>query len=148
MVSTPDSGSEGHEFESQWDHPLAVQCLPVIQSCQISDAQQGQPWLPQAPAAGCCQRLDIWSDTKPAHNIPGEACPVQGRGGTIPSLAQLAMLCLMPSRTQLALLAARALLTHIQLPIDQDPQVPCHGTAFQHLIPQCVHTSGVAPFQV
>ncbi|KAJ7423165.1 hypothetical protein BTVI_10925 [Pitangus sulphuratus] len=46
------------------------------------------------------------------------------------------MLCLMPPRTWLALLAARALLTHVQLAIDQDPQVPFRGTAFQHLIPQ------------
>ncbi|KAJ7416592.1 hypothetical protein WISP_70033 [Willisornis vidua] len=34
------------------------------------------------------------------------------------------MLCLMPPRIRLALLAARALLTHIQLAIIQDPQVP------------------------
>ncbi|KAJ7424709.1 hypothetical protein BTVI_05383 [Pitangus sulphuratus] len=46
------------------------------------------------------------------------------------------MLCLMPPRTWLALLAARALLTHIQLAIDQGPQVPFRGAAFQHLIPQ------------
>ncbi|KAJ7426818.1 hypothetical protein WISP_12194 [Willisornis vidua] len=54
------------------------------------------------------------------------------------------MLCLMPPRAHLALLAARALLTHIQPAIDQDPQVPFHGTAFQHLIllPDCVFTTG------
>ncbi|KAJ7417970.1 rna-directed dna polymerase from mobile element jockey-like [Willisornis vidua] len=45
------------------------------------------------------------------------------------------MLCVMPPRTWLALLAARA---HIQLAIDKDPQVPFCGTAFQHLIPQSV----------
>ncbi|KAJ7417185.1 hypothetical protein WISP_65825 [Willisornis vidua] len=32
------------------------------------------------------------------------------------------MLCLMPPMARLALLAARALLTHVQLAIDQDPQ--------------------------
>ncbi|KAJ7426182.1 hypothetical protein WISP_18179 [Willisornis vidua] len=46
------------------------------------------------------------------------------------------MLCLMPPRTPLALLAARALLTHIPLAIDQDPQIPFYGTACQRLIPQ------------
>ncbi|KAJ7416104.1 hypothetical protein WISP_73973 [Willisornis vidua] len=45
MVSTPDSGSQGHEFESQWDRPWAVQRLSAIPSCQILDAHQGQPWL-------------------------------------------------------------------------------------------------------
>ncbi|KAJ7424998.1 hypothetical protein BTVI_04187 [Pitangus sulphuratus] len=54
------------------------------------------------------------------------------------------MLCLMHPRTQLALLAARALLTHIQLAIDQ---IPFHRAAYQHLIPQSVYTSSVAPFQ-
>ncbi|KAJ7405904.1 rna-directed dna polymerase from mobile element jockey-like [Willisornis vidua] len=44
------------------------------------------------------------------------------------------MLCLMPPRTWLALLAARALLNQIQLAIDQDPNFPFHSTAFQHLI--------------
>ncbi|KAJ7408813.1 hypothetical protein WISP_118389 [Willisornis vidua] len=44
-VNTPDSGSQGREFESQWRPYLAVKCLPVIRSCQISDAQQGQPRL-------------------------------------------------------------------------------------------------------
>ncbi|KAJ7403774.1 PDZ domain-containing RING finger protein 4 [Willisornis vidua] len=48
------------------------------------------------------------------------------------------MLYLMPPRTWLALLAARALLTRIQLAVDQDLQVPFHCTAFQHLIPQSV----------
>ncbi|KAJ7419742.1 hypothetical protein WISP_52371 [Willisornis vidua] len=51
-------------------------------------------------------------------------------------------------RTQLALLAARALLTNIQLTIDQDPQVPFHSTAFQHLIPQSLRISRVASSQV
>ncbi|KAJ7409914.1 hypothetical protein WISP_111569 [Willisornis vidua] len=55
------------------------------------------------------------------------------------------MLCPMPLRTQLALLAARALLTHIQFGIDQ---VPFHSTAFQHLIPQSVQISRVVPSQV
>ncbi|KAJ7411670.1 hypothetical protein WISP_101702 [Willisornis vidua] len=54
------------------------------------------------------------------------------------------MLCLM---TPQDLLAARALLTHIQLAIDQDPQVPFLGTAFQHLIPQSVQTARDAPSQ-
>ncbi|KAJ7423399.1 hypothetical protein WISP_33937 [Willisornis vidua] len=49
MVSTPDSGSQGPEFESQWRPYRAVQSLPAIRSCQISDAQQGQPQL--VPAA-------------------------------------------------------------------------------------------------
>ncbi|KAF4796003.1 hypothetical protein TURU_088131 [Turdus rufiventris] len=52
------------------------------------------------------------------------------------------------SRTRLALLASRALMTHIQLAIDQDIQVPFHGTAFQPLIPQSVHTSRVDLSQV
>ncbi|KAJ7407196.1 Calcium/calmodulin-dependent protein kinase type 1D [Willisornis vidua] len=43
MESTLDSESQGCEFESQWDRPLAVQCLPAIRSRQILDAQQGQP---------------------------------------------------------------------------------------------------------
>ncbi|KAJ7402613.1 hypothetical protein BTVI_84829 [Pitangus sulphuratus] len=47
------------------------------------------------------------------------------------------MLCLMPPRTRLALLAARALLTQSQLTIE-DPQTPFHGTAFQCLIPLSV----------
>ncbi|KAJ7400343.1 hypothetical protein BTVI_106306 [Pitangus sulphuratus] len=58
------------------------------------------------------------------------------------------MLSLMPPRTGLTLLAARALLTHAQLAISQDPQVPFRGTAFQHLIPQSVQTSRVSPSQV
>ncbi|KAJ7416608.1 hypothetical protein WISP_69992 [Willisornis vidua] len=41
--STLDSESQGPEFQSQWDCPLAVQSLPAIPSRQISDAQQGQP---------------------------------------------------------------------------------------------------------
>ncbi|KAJ7421212.1 hypothetical protein WISP_43878 [Willisornis vidua] len=49
------------------------------------------------------------------------------------------MLCLMPPRTWLALLAATTLLTHIQLAINQDLQGPFHGTAFQYLIPQSLH---------
>ncbi|KAJ7413698.1 hypothetical protein BTVI_42773 [Pitangus sulphuratus] len=51
------------------------------------------------------------------------------------------MLCLM--QTRIAFLAARALLTHIQLAINQDPQVPFCGTAFQHIIPQ----SGLPAFE-
>ncbi|RMC13181.1 hypothetical protein DUI87_10714 [Hirundo rustica rustica] len=39
----------------------------------------------------------------------------------MPSLVQLEMLCLMLPRTGLALLAARALLTHVQPATDQDP---------------------------
>ncbi|KAJ7409656.1 Myc target protein 1 like protein [Willisornis vidua] len=59
------------------------------------------------------------------------------------------MLYLMPPKTLLALLDARALLTHIhQLAINQDPQVPFYGTAVQHLTPQCVQTARVAPCQV
>ncbi|KAJ7418592.1 hypothetical protein WISP_58267 [Willisornis vidua] len=38
------------------------------------------------------------------------------------------MLCLMPPRTQWALLAARALMTHIQCALDQNPHVPFCGT--------------------
>ncbi|KAJ7413907.1 hypothetical protein WISP_87660 [Willisornis vidua] len=45
MVSTPDSGSQGREFESQWRPYRAVKCLPAIRSHQILDAQQGQAWL-------------------------------------------------------------------------------------------------------
>ncbi|KAJ7425736.1 hypothetical protein WISP_22206 [Willisornis vidua] len=41
--STLDSESQGPEFESQWDHPLAVQSVPAIPSRQISDPRQGQP---------------------------------------------------------------------------------------------------------
>ncbi|KAJ7410918.1 phosphatidylinositol 4-phosphate 5-kinase type-1 beta [Pitangus sulphuratus] len=44
-------------------------------------------------------------------------------------------------RTRLALLATRALLTHIQLAFNQDPQIPFCGTAFQHLIP-CTSSEG------
>ncbi|KAJ7414293.1 hypothetical protein WISP_84883 [Willisornis vidua] len=39
MVSTPDSGSQGHEFESQWKPYQAVKYLSAIRSRQISDAQ-------------------------------------------------------------------------------------------------------------
>ncbi|KAJ7424546.1 hypothetical protein WISP_28231 [Willisornis vidua] len=42
MQSTPDSKSQGSEFESQCGPSLAVQCLPDIPSRQILDAQQGQ----------------------------------------------------------------------------------------------------------
>ncbi|TRZ08540.1 hypothetical protein HGM15179_018565 [Zosterops borbonicus] len=49
---------------------------------------------------------------------------------------------------KLALLAARALLTHIQLSINQDPQVPFCIAALQLLIPQSVCTSRVALSQV
>ncbi|KAJ7409676.1 hypothetical protein BTVI_55878 [Pitangus sulphuratus] len=52
-----------------------------------------------------------------------------------------------PPRTWLALLAARALLTCGQLVINQDPQVPFLGTAFQQLIPQSVCISGITPSQ-
>lgn len=45
-------------------------------------------------------------------------------------------------------MAARTLLTHFQLSTHQDTQVPLHGAALQHLIPQLVHTSRVAPSQV
>lgn len=55
------------------------------------------------------------------------------------------MLCLRHPRTQLALLTAKALLTHVQLAIAQDPQVPF---PFQHLIPHSIHTTKVAPSQV
>ncbi|KAJ7423196.1 hypothetical protein BTVI_10858 [Pitangus sulphuratus] len=49
--------------------------------------------------------------------------PSAEQSGTISSLYRVAMLCLMPPRTRLALLAARTLLTHIQLTINQDSQV-------------------------
>ncbi|NXF14407.1 TOPZ1 protein, partial [Rhodinocichla rosea] len=58
--------------------------------------------------------------------------------GTFPSLGQLEMLSLMPPRTYLAILAARALLAPIQLAINQDPQVPFHSAALQPLIPQSI----------
>ncbi|KAJ7421825.1 hypothetical protein WISP_41065 [Willisornis vidua] len=58
------------------------------------------------------------------------------------------MLCLVPPRTWLAFLAAKALLTHIQLAIDQDPQVTFRDAALQPLVPQAVRTSKFAPSQV
>ncbi|RMC18015.1 hypothetical protein DUI87_04891 [Hirundo rustica rustica] len=57
------------------------------------------------------------------------------------------MLSLMPPRTLFTLLAARALLAHVQLATDQDSQLPFHGAAFQHLIPQTLYTCEVAPSQ-
>ncbi|NXB81563.1 TOPZ1 protein, partial [Donacobius atricapilla] len=45
---------------------------------------------------------------------------------------------------QLALLAARALLAHIELAINQDLQIPFHRTALQPPVPQSVCTSRVA----
>lgn len=45
-------------------------------------------------------------------------------------------------------LAARALWTHVELAVDQDPQVPYHGTTLPHPILQSVHTSRVALSQV
>ncbi|RMC09895.1 hypothetical protein DUI87_12682 [Hirundo rustica rustica] len=50
------------------------------------------------------------------------------------------MPCLMPPRTGLAPLAARVLLAHVHLAIDQDRQVPFHSSVLQHLIPQSAHT--------
>ncbi|KAJ7424558.1 hypothetical protein BTVI_06055 [Pitangus sulphuratus] len=57
------------------------------------------------------------------------------------------MLCLMPPKTRLALLADRALLTHIQPAINQDSQVPFHGTAFHHVIPQSVEVKSIRAFE-
>ncbi|KAJ7411763.1 hypothetical protein WISP_101080 [Willisornis vidua] len=54
------------------------------------------------------------------------------------------MFCLMPPRTQLALLAARALLTHIQLAISQDAQAPFCSTALQPLVLWSIHTTKAA----
>lgn len=51
-------------------------------------------------------------------------------------------------RTQLAPLAARALLTHIQLAIAQQPQVPFHSAGLQLLVPLSVCTTWVALYQV
>lgn len=71
---------------------------------------------------------------------------VQSR--TIPSLSWLAMLGLMHPRTRLALLvAARALLTHTQFSIDQDPR-SLPTAALYPLAPQSIHTSRVALSQV
>ncbi|RMC12967.1 hypothetical protein DUI87_10494 [Hirundo rustica rustica] len=39
-------------------------------------------------------------------------------------------------------------MTRVQLATDQDLQIPFHGTALQHLIPQSVRTSRVVPPQV
>lgn len=39
-------------------------------------------------------------------------------------------------------------LTHIQFAVNQDPQIPVHGVAFQLLIPQSVHIFRVALVQV
>lgn len=61
--------------------------------------------------------------------------------GTVSSLVWL------HPRTQLALLAYRALLTHAQPAIDQDPHVPFHGAALQSLVPQSIHISRFAPSQ-
>lgn len=60
----------------------------------------------------------------------------------------MVLLCLMPLRTQLALLTARAQLTQIQLTIKQDVQVPFHRTALQPLIPQSIYTARVVLSQV
>lgn len=62
---------------------------------------------------------------------------------TIPSLPPLAMLGLVSPGQ-----GCPPWGHHIQLSTDQDPQVPFHGAALQHLIPQPVHTSRVAPSQV
>lgn len=40
------------------------------------------------------------------------------------------------------------LLTHIQPAVNQNPQIPFHGTSLHPLIPQSVHLSRVAPSQV
>ncbi|KAJ7410396.1 hypothetical protein BTVI_53560 [Pitangus sulphuratus] len=55
---------------------------------------------------------------------------------------------LMHPKTQLALLAARALMTHTQLAINEDPQVPFHSSVLQPLAPQAIHTARVALSQV
>lgn len=54
----------------------------------------------------------------------------------------------MPPRIHLALLAARAMLTHVELASDQDHQAPFHGTALPHFTLQSVHTSRVASSHV
>ncbi|KAJ7411402.1 hypothetical protein BTVI_49499 [Pitangus sulphuratus] len=69
----------------------------------------------------------------------GEVTPVQSR--TVTSLNLLANALPETPRTWLALLAARALLTNIQLAINQDPQILFHGPDLQPLIPQSVQTS-------
>lgn len=51
----------------------------------------------------------------------------------------------MPPRT---LLAARAMLTHILLTINQNPQVPFCSRIFRYLIPHSVHMSRVVASQV
>ena len=48
----------------------------------------------------------------------------------------------------MSLLAARALLTQIQLSIGQDPQVSFHGPALQPVIPQSLCTSRFSLWQV
>ena len=58
----------------------------------------------------------LWSANFP--RTGGEASAEQSR--TIPSSAWLEMLGLMPSSTGMSLLAIRALVTHIQLAIDQE----------------------------
>ncbi|KAJ7414521.1 hypothetical protein WISP_83569 [Willisornis vidua] len=52
------------------------------------------------------------------------------------------MLCVMPPKTWLALLAARALLAHIRLAINQDPQFPFSHAAPKPLVP---HVQNMAP---
>lgn len=68
-----------------------------------------------------------------------EATPAQSRAGQ-----SLALLSLMSPRTGLVLLAVRALLAHVQVAMDQDPQVSFHGAAFQPFLAQSVRTSRVA----
>ncbi|KAF4789523.1 hypothetical protein TURU_149949 [Turdus rufiventris] len=58
------------------------------------------------------------------------------------------MLCLMPPQDRVGPPGSRALPAHVQLVIDQDSQVPFHGTALQPLIPQSVCISRVVSFQV
>lgn len=48
----------------------------------------------------------------------------------------------------MSFLPARALLTLVQVPADQDSKVPFHGTASQHLITQAVCISRVTHSQV
>ena len=79
-----------------------------------------------------------------APSTGGEAAPAQSRAGQCPPLPGCDAVPDAP-QDRVGPPGSRALPAHVQLVIDQDPQVPFHGTALQPLIPQSVCTSRVAP---
>ena len=83
-----------------------------------------------------------------AHNIQGEATPVQSRAQQPPSPCPAGHAVPDAPQDTGGPPGCQGPAAQIQLAIDQDPQALFHGAASQYLIPQSVRASRVAPSQV